>query len=334
MENKNSVVKEFQNTGDRKKISFSQFSDWYKCPYSWKLGYIDKLKKYEPSIHLAFGNAIHEPIQLFVKKLYDEGSAAADEVDMIKIFEEVLEKEIKNEKRRSKKDENGNYILNENGNKTYETISDPVIIDDNELNKFIEQGKEILNSLKSYTNRKSIFPSSQYECIGIEIPINMSVMNNLSFVGYLDIVLKNKITGKIKIIDLKTSTRMWNKYQQSDVLKSYQLLLYKAFYSKQYNVPLNKIEVEFLILKRTLLENLNFPEKRTQKVVPPNSKNFVNESVSKLVEFIEDCFDKEGEYLKNKKFKKIPHKGKTKYGNCKYCEFSEKNGGPCDRKET
>jgi hypothetical protein len=328
-----SVKKEFLNTKGRKKISYSQFSEWMKCPYSWKLGYMDRRKKYEPSVHTAFGNAIHEPLQIFVDKLYNEGSSAADEVDMVGIFLQTFEKELTQKTKRSVKDKDGNYVLDENHKKTYEEVNNPIDIDDVEKMEFIEQGTEILNSIKSYTNRKSIFPSGKYECVGIEIPVNMEVMNNLAFVGYLDIVLRDKITGKYKIIDIKTSTRMWNKYQQNDVTKAYQLLLYKAFYSKQYNVPLTKIDVEFLIVKRTLLEGMNFPEKRTQKVVPPSSKNFVNEAVSKLVEFIDNCFTEDGEFNKDGKFRKTPHKGKTKYSNCKYCEFSIKNGGDCDRKE-
>jgi hypothetical protein len=333
MSNNISVKKEFLHTGGRKKISYSQFSDWVKCPYSWKLGYVDKMKMYQPSVHTAFGTAIHEPVQIFVEKLYNEGSAAADEVDMVGIFLTVFERELANIKNRSVKDSDGEYILDESGEKTYETTENPVEITDADKMEFIQQGTEILESIKSYNNRKALFPSGKYECVGVEIPVNMEVMNNLSFIGYIDLVLRDTISGKYKVIDIKTSTRMWNKYQQNDILKAYQLLLYKAFYSKQYGVPLNKIDVEFLILKRTLLEGVSFPEKRTQKVVPPSSTNFVNEAVSKLVEFIESCFTEEGEYNKDGKFPKTPHKGKTKYSNCKYCDFSEKNGGPCDRKE-
>lgn len=333
MSENTTVEKKFINTGDRKKISFSQFSEWLKCPYSWKLGYLDGRKQYIPSVHTAFGNAIHEPIQIFVQKLYNEGSAAADSVDMVQIFLDTFEKELTQSRKQSKKDEDGSYILNENGNKTYETIENPIEITDIEKLEFVQQGIDILTAIQSYSNRKTIFPSGKYECVGVEIPINMEVMNNLAFVGYIDIVLRDKIVGKYKIIDLKTSTRMWNKYQQADILKAYQLLLYKAFYSKQFGVPLAKIDVEFLILKRTLLEGVTFPEKRTQTVVPPSSKNFVNDSVSSLVAFIENCFTEDGEFNREGTFKKTPHKGKSKYSNCKYCDFSDKNGGPCDRKE-
>ena len=51
---------------------------------------------------------------------------------------------------------------------------------------------------------------------------------------------------------LKTSTMGWNKWQKKDENKTQQLLLYKQFYSKMYNHPIEKIEVEYFIVKRKL----------------------------------------------------------------------------------
>ena len=39
---------------------------------------------------------------------------------------------------------------------------------------------------------------------------------------------------------------------KADKNKTNQLLLYKQFYSKQYNFPLDKIDVEFFIVKRNV----------------------------------------------------------------------------------
>ena len=71
-------------------------------------------------------------------------------------------------------------------------------------------------------------------------------------VGYLDIVILDEITNTLKIYDIKTSTRGWNKWMKKDENKTQQLLLYKQFYSKQYNHPIDKIEVEYFIVKRKL----------------------------------------------------------------------------------
>ena len=39
----------------------------------------------------------------------------------------------------------------------------------------------------------------------------------------------------------------WNKFAKNDDMKKYQLLLYKQYFSEQYGIPLDKIEVKFFI---------------------------------------------------------------------------------------
>ena len=85
--------------------------------------------------------------------------------------------------------------------------------------------------------------------------------------GYIDLVIRDTIHNMYKIIDLKTSTNGWNKYQKSDPLKTSQLIIYKEYYAKQYNVSINNIDVEFMILKRRLFESSAFHRKRVQKIV-------------------------------------------------------------------
>ena len=328
-----SIAEKVKIVSDRKRISYSQFSKWVACPMAWKYAYIDGLSKFENNIHCCFGTAIHEAVQTFVNELYTGGSAAADSIDVVKIFRDVLDKELEGVGKEKRLDDEGNPVLDENGKSIYDEVKNPVVVSDDDLNTFIEHGMLILNYFTSFANRSKYFPSKKYEIVGIELPLSMPIMNNLSFIGYLDIVLRDTQTGKIKIIDLKTSGRMWNKYQQNDMTKIMQLVLYKAFYSKQFGLPLNKIDVEFIILKRTLLEGVSFPESRLQRVVPMSGSTVVDDSVKLLVEFIENCFTSEGIHNSTGKFKKNPHKGKTRYSNCKYCDFSVKNGGPCDRKE-
>ena len=45
------------------KISYSQFAMWDKCPYTWKLNYVDKAETFKGNIYTLFGGAIHETIQ-------------------------------------------------------------------------------------------------------------------------------------------------------------------------------------------------------------------------------------------------------------------------------
>ena len=87
--------------------------------------------------------------------------------------------------------------------------------------------------------------------LGIERPLNYKLPKNLNFVGFIDVIIRDEIRDRLKIIDIKTSTMGWNKWVRiTDKNKSNQLLLYKQFYSKQFNFPIDKIDVEFFIVKR------------------------------------------------------------------------------------
>jgi hypothetical protein len=56
--------------------------------------------------------------------------------------------------------------------------------------------------------------------------------------------------GDIVLIDLKTSTRAWDKYKKSDPIIKAQLKFYKYFYHLEKNIPLNKIKTEYIVLVR------------------------------------------------------------------------------------
>ena len=58
--------------------------------------------------------------------------------------------------------------------------------------------------------------------------INYNLPNKIKFVGYIDVLIYDTVREKYKIIDIKTSTRGWNKWQKRDENKTQQLLLYKA----------------------------------------------------------------------------------------------------------
>ena len=149
---------------------------------------------------------------------------------------------------------------------------------------------------------------------------------NINFVGFIDVIIRDEIRDRLKIIDIKTSTMGWNKWAKADKNKSNQLLLYKQFYSKQFNFPIDKIDIEFFIVKRKLYENLDFPQRRIQTFVPASGTPSINKVNTSLKEFIDECFDEEGKHNEQHIFKKIVS---TK--NCKYCEFKDKPE-LCDRK--
>ena len=283
------------------KISYSQFSQWDKCPHMWKLNYVDKLGTFQGNIYTIFGTALHETIQAYLVAYYEKTIKVADSLPLNDIFLYRMEENYKITKKNS------------------EEL--PVTLE--EMKSFYQDGINIINEFLK--RKSSYFPKKDNELLGIELDIKFPIHDNLNFIGYMDVVIHNKKTGRVKIIDIKTSTMGWNKWQKADKNKTNQLLLYKKFFSKQRDISEDKIDIEYLILKRKLYENLDYPQKRLQVFTPANGKPSINKVMNRLNEFIEDCFDEDGNH-NVKEYKKIVS---TK--NCKYCEFKN-NKDLCDRK--
>jgi RecB family exonuclease len=129
----------------------------------------------------------------------------------------------------------------------------------------------------------------------------------------LDVVLYHEPTNKFRIIDIKTSTNGWNAKAKKDENKQFQLILYKKFFSEQFNVPLENIDIEFFIVKRKLYENTDYPIPRVQEFKPASGKVKLNKATRALEEFIQRAFDKNGHA--NVNHQPTPHK------NCNWCPF-------------
>lgn len=289
---------------EKKKVSFSQYSGWFKCPHSWYLNYLKGLRVYESSLSTCFGTAIHNTLQDYIKVLYTDGAEVADQKDLVKEFRNHFTQELE-----TNKDQLEKYT-------------------EDDVTEFMFDGEDILKTFVSSANRIKYFPSKKYEFIGVELPLEVDIKNNVQFIAYVDLILRDKSTGRYKIWDFKTSAMGWNKYQMADEAKYAQLLLYKAFYSKQFNVPLDAIDVEFFILKRKLYENVAFPQSRIQIFEPSHGKAFIAKSINTFTTFLDECFTTEGQYNEKGFYPKVPGKAKK---NCKYCSHYKTN---CDGKET
>ena len=275
-----------------KKISYSQYSLWKQCPYQWKLQYVDGIREYTDSIHTMFGTSMHEVIQTFLTVMYNDTAKLAEQLPL----EDMLLTRMKR---------NFEEIVKNNGGEMFCSEKDMV--------EFYGHGVEILKFIRK--RRAQYFSKKGYELVGIEVPLNYNLPNNLKFVGFLDVVIKDTVRDVIKIYDIKTSTMGWNKYVKADNNKTDQLLLYKQFYAKQFNHPIEKIEVEYFILKRKLYENVDFPQKRVQKFVPANGKPSINKMVARFKEFIDATYDDEGK-IKDIEYEKCVGKCKA-FNKCK-----------------
>ena len=277
------------------KISYSQFSQWDKCPQMWKLNYLDRVGTFQGNIYTIFGSALHETIQAYLVAYYNKTIKIADSLPLGDILQ---------------------YRMEENYKQTKENSEVPIEVTLEEMKSFYRDGLFILEEFKK--RKSSYFPKKDHELLGIELDINFSLPKEMKFVGFMDVVIHNKNTGRVRIIDIKTSTMGWNKYMKADKNKTNQLLLYKKFFSRQRDIPEDKIDIEYLILKRKLYENIQYPQKRLQVFSPASGKPSLNKVMSRLDEFIDDCFDDKGELIQKEYFKNASAK------NCRYCEFKDR----------
>ena len=285
-------------TDNKRRVSFSQFSNWFNCRHRWYLDHVKGLRVFEDSVSTCFGTAMHEVVQLYIETLYKKSARDADLHDLYDLFLKGFDKELKDKK---------------------------VTITPEVLTEYRADGDNIIKAFTNMTNRIKHFPSGKYEFIGIEDEIVMPIKNNVEFICYIDVVLKERSTGRYRIIDIKTSTSGWNHYQRDDEAKVSQILLYKAFFSRKYNVDINMIDVEFFILRRKLWENYAFPQSRIQTFIPKNNQSSIARVLNKFAEFVTECFTPEGKFIENPKvYLKTPGKAKK---NCRYCPHKGVN---CD----
>ena len=279
-----------------KTVSYSQYSQWIVCPWQWKLNYIDGLREFHGNAHTIFGSAMHEVIQKYLTTMYTKTVKEADMLDLNDILQQSMKR-------------NFMEVLTDSDGVKPCTKQDML--------EFYYDGVKIIDFFKK--KRDQYFNKRGYELLGIEIELDFDLPNNVTFRGYLDIVIKDTIHNKIKIYDIKTSTSGWNKWMKADKKRSDQLLLYKQFYSKQHDIPMDKIDVEFFIVKRKLYENVDWPQKRVQQFTPASGTPSINKVITQFKDFMEDCFDTNGEHRKDHIYRKEPSKK-----NCRWCEYNDK----------
>ena len=305
------IVKEIRNNPPQeinfafqKNVSFSQMSIFRSCAYRWKLQYKDKIKKFNSSIHTVFGTAIHESIQHYLDYAYNKSFAAADrKIDLNEDFQEKFINEYQKQYRA-------------NNNQHFSSAE--------EMREFYEDGIAILSWFKK--KRSRYFSKKRWFLVGCEIPVIVApnkMLNNILYTGYLDIVLYNEDSDTFKIIDIKTSTKGWNKFDKKNEDKHFQLILYKKFFSEQYGIPLDKIDIEFFIVKRKVLswddDKIMSPHQayRVQTFSPPSGKVKLNRAKTAVMDFINSCFNSSGN-IKEIDYPKSPSKW-----NCTFCPYGD-----------
>jgi len=287
----------------QKSISYSQYSLYKSCQYSWYLQYVKKHKKFENSINLTFGTSLHEAFQEYINIMYTVSGKAADSMDLIDFFKTRM---IDNYREALEQNKGEHFVKPE------------------VFKEFIEDGIAILEYIKK--KRSEHFSLKNEALVGIEIQITEPVVDeipNVLMIGSIDLIMKSKTTGKYKVYDIKTSTSGWKDKDKKDQTKINQLLFYKHFYSKKLGVDPEMVEVEFFIVRRKIYADAEFPIKRIQIFQPAQGKIKMKQAAEDLKAFVKDVFTLDGKHIDKAYPKNLD--------GCKWCPFKD-NKELCDKK--
>lgn len=276
-------------------VSYSQLSSFATCKKQWYLTYVKKLAPYQASIHAVFGTAIHETIQTWLEIVYHQTAKKGDELDLDKLLYDNLIKAYK-----AQKSLNGHeHFSNED-----------------EMQMFFLDGKHILDYLRK--NRRRYFSSKGWKLAGVETLLYQELKPGVMFKGLVDLVFYHEPTDTWELLDLKTSTSGWNSYAKKDHIKRSQLILYKEYFSKQFNIPKEKISIKFVILKRKVPIEAEYAsmQRRVQEFTPPSGKIVTGQATKMVTEFVTEAVS-ENTYV-DKEYETSPSKN-----NCRWCAFRE-----------
>ncbi len=236
---------------DRIHISFSEFSLFNQCGHRHLLEKHLGIIQQPPSIHLFFGNAIHSAIEISLKENFDVNSR-------VDFFRSTFTKSMMDNMKETADFKNNFY-------------------------DFLDQGEQILRIL----DIERVF--KDYEIVSIEEALYENIHLNFFFKGFIDIVLRHKITKRYKILDWKTSGTDWDvsKKKKDEIFLS-QMRFYKFFWGKKNNVSLNEIDCEYVVLNR--LQDKKNPKSypgRLQEVTIESTLDEIKISLKNLAQTIQ-----------------------------------------------
>lgn len=204
-------------------ISFSELSNWHKCPWYHKLVYVDDIAGFKGSAHTAFGTAVHNTAeQLLLENVEDP----------ISYFQKDFTKQIN------------------------QLQKDGVEYDEKLVEQMKTQGEDLVELILPALR----IEFGKFELVAVEYSLyedckeDLGIDYNFSFKGFIDLIIKTS-DGKIHILDYKTCSWGWKAEKKSSKMTNYQLVLYKYFYAKKYGIPLKDVECHFALLKRTAKKN-------------------------------------------------------------------------------
>jgi len=277
-------------------VSYSSISTYNKCPKLWDMQYRKKVVPFTQNIYTTFGTAFHETLQTYLEILYHNSVKEANEMDINKLLYDNMIKAYRS----------GKAV---NGHEHYSTAD--------ELNQFWLDGKHILDFIKK--KRGIYFGTKNTMLAGVETLLYQNLKPGVVFKGLVDLVFYHPDTEEWTVVDIKTSTRGWNDTQKKNPNLTAQVVLYKEFFAKQFDIDRDKVNVEFFIVKRRVPKDAEYAsmQRRVQEFRPNAGPRKTKQVLESMNNFLTNVLDS------NSKFIDKDHECKSPLGKCDNCmQFS------------
>jgi hypothetical protein len=273
-------------------ISYSSLSIYNKCPKLWELMYLRNQVPFTQNIYTCFGTAMHETMQEWLTVMYHDTVKTANDIDLNKLLYANMAKAYRQGRAQMK----GEHF----------SSSD-------ELTQFWLDGKHILEFLKK--KRAGYFSTKTMMLAGVETLLYQDIKPGVKFKGLVDLVFYHPSVDEWTIMDIKTSTSGWREHQKKNPNLTAQVVLYKEFFSRQFNIPKEKINVEFFIVKRRVPAEADFAsmQRRVQEFRPNAGPRKTKQVLTSMNKFIEDVLDENGKYVDKE------YKCNSAFGKCNEC---------------
>ena len=199
-------------------ISYSTLMNFKKCGHFYKLTVIDNLGKFESTLDTILGTLLHKYVGLVVSnQLSSEVASATFTRTWLKLGG-IYDKHINHER----------Y----------------------DIQKLNLAGVNILKTVKASfeKNVPGYALISLEESIEKRLRVKINDKHRQFFKGFIDFIIR--VGDKIVIVDFKTCGSLYYFKKKIDKYKEMQLVLYKHFYAKLFEIDPKKIETFFVTLEK------------------------------------------------------------------------------------
>ncbi len=258
-------------------VSYSEASVWMKCSWRHKLKYVDKHDLDRYGIETILGTAFHACVEAKVK---------GEEPDVLAVRQRIADDVDK------------------------VRATDPLAADnfsvDECLARALQMSAEAIEFLdKQFVSWQLVTAEEQlYE--PLTLGEGLLSHPDVSFKGFIDLVLEaTDKRGKkvVWIIDWKTASRPWDKRKLSDPTVTYQLSMYKNFWTNKHNVDPKDVKCAYIVALKKGKPGSTF------KLIPVSVGPVTSQrTLTVLNNFVGSV--KRGMAIKNKSEK-----------NCQWCEY-------------